>query len=166
MSDVKIAMIAAMASNRVIGLDNAMPWHLPEDLRYFKATTLGKPIIMGRKTWDSLGGRPLPKRRHIVISRQADFKAEGCESVQNLEAALALVKDETDAFIVGGAQIYELALPYLDILEITVVHASLDGHVYFPDWDKSPFECIASLHHPADANHEYSFTFETWKRKA
>jgi dihydrofolate reductase len=121
---------------------------------------------MGRKTWDSLGGRPLPKRRHIVISRQADFKAEGCESVQSLEAALALVKDETDAFIVGGAQIYELALPYLYTLEITVVHASLDGHVYFPDWDKSPFECIASLHHPADANHEYSFTFETWKRKA
>lgn len=86
--------------------------------------------------------------------------------MQSLEAALALVKDEADAFIVGGAQIYELALPYLDILEITVVHATLEGHAYFPDWDESPFECITSLHHPADGNHEYSFTFETWKRKA
>ncbi|MBT7660296.1 MAG: dihydrofolate reductase, partial [Bacteroidetes bacterium] len=76
------------------------------------------------------------------------------------------VKDEADAFIVGGAQIYELALPYLDVLEITVVHASLDGHVYFPDWDKSPFELTTSAHHLADENHEYSFTFETWKRQA
>ena len=158
--------IVAYGENRVIGKDNDLIWHLPDDLKHFKRHTAGKTIIMGRKTWDSLGGRPLPKRRHIVISRQADFNAEGCESVQSLEAALALVKDEADAFIVGGAQIYELALPYLDVLEITVVHASLDGHVYFPDWDKSPFECIASLHHPADANHEYSFTFETWKRKA
>ena len=158
--------IVAYGDNPVKGEDNDFIWHLLGDLKHFRRHTAGKKIIMGRKTWDSLGGRPLPKRRHIVISRQADFKAEGCESVQSLEAALALVKDEADAFIVGGAQIYELALPYLDILEITVVHATLEGHAYFPDWDKSPFECITSLHHPADENHEYSFTFETWKRKA
>ncbi len=158
--------IVAYGENRVIGKDNDLIWHLPDDLKHFKGHTAGKTIIMGRKTWDSLGGRPLPKRRHIVISRQAAFKAEGCESVQSLEAALALVKDEAEAFIVGGAQIYELALPYLDILEVTVVHATLEGHAYFPDWDKSPFDCITSQHHPADENHQYSFTFETWKRKA
>ena len=158
--------IVAYGENRVIGKDNDLIWHLPDDLKHFKRHTAGKTIIMGRKTWDSLGGRPLPKRRHIVISRQADFNAEGCESVQSLEAALALVSGEAEAFIVGGAQIYELALPYLDILEITVVHAAFEGHAYFPDWDKEPFELTTSVHHLADENHEYSFTFETWKRKA
>ena len=157
--------IVAYGTNRVIGKDNDLIWHLPDDLKHFKTHTAGKTIIMGRKTWDSLGGRPLPNRRHIVISRNADFEAAGCESVQSLEAALALVKDEAEAFIVGGAQIYALAMPFVDVLEITVVDASLEGHAYFPDWDKAPFECVSSVHHPADGNHEYSFTFETWKRK-
>jgi dihydrofolate reductase len=140
-------------------------WHLPVDLKHFKNHTAGKTIIMGRKTWDSLGGRPLPKRRHIVISRNPDFSAQGCESVQSLEAALALVQEEAEAFIVGGAQIYELSLPHLDQLEITVVDASLEGDAFFPDWDKSNYELVASEYHPVDENHEYSFTFETWKRK-
>ncbi|MEY2971105.1 MAG: hypothetical protein RLZZ599_1478 [Bacteroidota bacterium] len=157
--------IVAHGQNRVIGKDNDLIWHLPVDLKHFKNHTAGKTIIMGRKTWDSLGGRPLPKRRHIVISRNPDFSAQGCESVQSLEAALALVQEEAEAFIVGGAQIYELSLPYLDKLEITVVDASLEGDAFFPDWDKSNYELVASEYHPVDENHEYSFTFETWKRK-
>ncbi len=157
--------IVAYGENRVIGKDNDLIWHLPDDLKHFKRHTAGKTIIMGRKTWDSLGGIPLPKRRHIVISRQADFNAKGCESVQSLESALALVEHEHEAFIVVGAQIYELALPYLDILEITIVHATLDGHAYFPEWDKTPFERTVQVYHPADDHHEYSFTFETWNRK-
>ncbi len=157
--------IVAHGQNRVIGKDNDLIWHLPDDLKHFKNHTAGKTIIMGRKTWDSLGGRPLPKRRHIVISRNPDFSAQGCESVQSLEAALALVQEEAEAFIVGGAQIYELSLPYLDQLEITVVNAALEGDAFFPDWDKGNYELATSEYHPVDENHEYSFTFETWKRK-
>lgn len=157
--------IVAYADNRAIGKDNDLIWHLPDDLQHFKRHTAGRSIIMGRKTWDSLGGRPLPKRRHIVITRNPDFTAEGCEVVQTLEEALKLVAHEEEAFIVGGAQIYALAMPFVDILEITEVHHEFDAHAYFPQWDSSDFELIAETHHPADENHEYSFTFKTWKRK-
>ncbi|MEY2963212.1 MAG: hypothetical protein RL754_473 [Bacteroidota bacterium] len=157
--------IVAYADNKAIGKDNDLIWHLPDDLKHFKDHTRGRSIIMGRKTWDSLGGRPLPKRRHIVITRQEGWQEQGCEVVPNLEAALELVKNEEEAFIVGGAQIYELAMPYVDILEITEVHHEFDAHAYFPDWDQSPFELIAETFHPADENHEYSFTFKTWKRR-
>lgn len=157
--------IVAYADNHAIGKDNDLIWHLPDDLQHFKKHTAGRSIIMGRKTWDSLGGRPLPKRRHIVITRNPDFTAEGCEVVQTLEEALKLVAHEEEAFIVGGAQIYALAMPFVDILEITEVHHEFDAHAYFPQWDSSDFELIAETHHPADENHEYSFTFKTWKRK-
>jgi dihydrofolate reductase len=158
--------IVAHADNFVIGKNNDLIWHLPDDLKHFKSHTAGKTIIMGRKTWDSLGGRPLPRRRHIVISRQEQWSAEGCEAVQSLDRALELVREEEEAFIVGGAQIYALAMPYVNQLEITEVHALPEGDAFFPNWDKSPFELISEDFHPADENHEYSFTFKTWKRKA
>lgn len=158
--------IVAHADNRVIGKDNDLIWHLPDDLKHFKQHTAGKPIIMGRKTWDSLGGRPLPNRRHIVISRQENFQAVGSEVVSTLEQALALVQEEPEAFIVGGAQIYALAMPYVDVLEITEVHSEPHGDAFFPIWPVEEFELIHQEHHPADDRHEISFTFKTWKRIA
>lgn len=157
--------IVAYADNRVIGKDNDLIWHLPDDLKHFKDHTRGRTIIMGRKTWDSLGGRPLPKRRHIVITRSEGFEAQGAEVVHSLEDALALVQGEELVYIVGGAQIYKLALPYVDYMEITEVHATPDGDAFFPEWDKSQFELIAQDHRPSDERHEFSFTFKTWKRK-
>jgi len=157
--------IVAYAENRVIGKDNDLIWHLPDDLQHFKRHTAGRTIIMGRKTWDSLGGRPLPKRRHIVITRKEGFEAEGAEVVHSLEDAIALAKNEEEVFIVGGAQIYELALPYLDILEITEIHAAPEGDAFFPIWNQDEFELISDVHHPVDENHEFSFNFKTWKRK-
>ncbi len=157
--------IVAYGENRVIGKDNDLIWHLPDDLKHFKRHTAGRTIIMGRKTWDSLGGRPLPKRRHIVITRKEDFVAEGAEVVHSLEDAIALAQHEEEVFIVGGAQIYELSLPYLDVLEITEIHASPEGDAYFPVWNSEEFELVTDVHHPTDENHEFSFNFKTWKRK-
>lgn len=158
--------IVAYAENRVIGKDNDLIWHLPDDLKHFKRHTAGKTIIMGRKTWDSLGGRPLPNRRHIVITRSADFEANGAEVVNSLEAAIDLAQHEEEVFIVGGAQIYTLSLPLIDVLEITEVHAEFEGDAFFPVFAEADFELTSRVHHPADEKHQYSFTFKTWKRKA
>jgi len=157
--------IVAYADNNVIGKDNDLIWHLPDDLKHFKSHTKGRTIIMGRKTWDSLGGRPLPNRRHIVITRTGGFHAEGAEVVHTLEDAVALAQQEEEVFIVGGAQIYALAMPLLDVLEITEVHASPKGDAYFPEWDSSLFDLVSQETRPADEHHEYSFTFKTWTRK-
>lgn len=158
--------IVAYAENRVIGKDNDLIWHLPDDLKHFKRHTAGKTIIMGRKTWDSLGGRPLPNRRHIVITRSTDFTADGAEVVNSLEAAIDLAQHEEEVFIVGGAQIYTLSLPLIDVLEITEVHAVFEGDAFFPVFEEADFELTSQEHHPADEKHQYSFTFKTWKRKA
>lgn len=158
--------IVAYAENRVIGKDNDLIWHLPDDLKHFKRHTAGKTIVMGRKTWDSLGGRPLPNRRHIVITRSEGFQATGAEVVHSLEAAVALAKTENEVFIVGGAQIYELAMPLIDVLEITEVHAEFDGDAYFPNFELNHFKLTHKEYHPADDAHKYSFTFKTWKRRA
>jgi dihydrofolate reductase len=121
---------------------------------------------MGRKTWDSLGGRPLPNRRHIVITRTEGFQANGAEIVHSLEEAVALAKTEEEVFIVGGAQIYALSLPMIDVLEITEVHAHFEGDAFFPTFDEADFELVTEEHHPTDEKHKHSFTFKTWKRKA
>ncbi len=158
--------IVAYAENRVIGKDNDLIWHLPDDLKHFKRHTAGKTIIMGRKTWDSLGGRPLPNRRHIVITRSKGFQASGAEVVHSLEEAFALAKSEDEVFIVGGAQIYALSLPLIDVLEITEVHAHFEGDAFFPTFDEADFELVTEEHHPTDEKHKHSFTFKTWKRIA
>jgi len=157
--------IVAYAENRVIGRDNDLIWHLPDDLKHFKRHTAGKTIIMGRKTWESLGGRPLPNRRHIVITRSKEFTAKGADVVHSLETAVELAKTEEEVFVVGGAQIYTLSLPIIDVLEITEVHAKFDGDAYFPVFNEADFELTSQEHHPTDEKHQYSFTFKTWKRK-
>ena len=134
-----IAIIAAMASNRIIGKQGALPWHLPEDLKRFKELTTGHPVIMGRKTHESILsslGRPLPNRRSIVVTRSATYRAIGCEVVSSLALAIALV-DGQQAFVIGGAEIYALALPLADSMFLTEIDATYEGDARFPEFDKS-----------------------------
>jgi len=142
---IKVAMIAAMGRNRVIGCDNKMPWHLPEDLKYFKATTMGKPIVMGRKTFDSLG-RPLPGRSNIVISRQADLSIPGVQVVDSIEQALTLARHqaELDAvdeiMIIGGGNLYQQCLALADRLYLTRVELEPQGDAWFPAFSDAEWE--------------------------
>lgn len=132
---IKLGIIYARARNGVIGKDNAIPWHLPEDLAHFKATTLGAPVIMGRKTWDSLPPkfRPLPGRRNIVITRDAAWHAEGAERAGSLDEAVALCGDVARAWVIGGAEIYRLALPRADLAVVTEIEAEFEGDAYAPE---------------------------------
>ncbi|AXE30679.1 diacylglycerol kinase [Chromobacterium phragmitis] len=126
-----LTLVAAMAANRTIGVDNKLPWHLPEDLKHFKAATLGKPVIMGRKTWDSIG-RPLPGRRNIVVTRQADWAADGAEAAHSLEEALTLAGGVEEACLIGGADLYRQALAMADRLCLTEIGRDYDGDAHFP----------------------------------
>ena len=130
----KITLIAACAPNRCIGIGNAMPWHLPEDFAFFKAYTMGKPVVMGRKTWESLPKKPLPGRLNIVVSRQAGYQAEGAELVDNLNAALAACGGVEEIIIMGGAQIYAQALPLATDLRLTEVGLTVNGDAFFPEF--------------------------------
>jgi len=131
----EIILIAAVAKNGVIGRDNQLLWQLPEDMKHFRDTTAGKPVIMGRKTWESLPPRfrPLPGRRNLVISRQADYPAQGAEVLTSLEAALAACANAAQVFVIGGAEIYRLAMPLADTLILTEVDASPEGDAWFPE---------------------------------
>ena len=137
----QIVLIVAMARNRVIGKDGALPWHLSEDLKRFRSLTMGHPIIMGRKTYDSIG-RPLPGRRNIVISRDPDLIIEGIETASSLQSALEITADADEVFVIGGQQIYQLALPMAERIELTLIDHDFDGDVLFPeinpaDWKES-----------------------------
>ena len=158
----RITLIAAVARNRVIGAGNALPWRLPEDLKRFKSLTLGHPIIMGRKTWDSLG-RPLPGRTNIVISRSADFAAPGIRVAGSLEASVALAASAgaAEAFVIGGADIYAQALPIADRLQLTEIDRDFAGDAYFPAVDPTQWrETLRELQH-AEAGFDYAFvTYE------
>ena len=133
-----LALIAACARGGVIGLENRLPWHLPEDMKFFRETTRGKPVIMGRKTWESLPDafRPLPGRLNIVVSRNPDFHATGGTVVANLEAALAAAGDADIAFVIGGAELYRLTLPLADRLLLTEIDRDYAGDAFFPDFDR------------------------------
>lgn len=152
-----------MARNRVIGRDNKLPWHLPADLRHFKELTLGKPIIMGRKTWESLPGL-LPDRRHIVVTRRQDYVAEGAETAADLDAAIALAGNVEEIMIVGGATLYAEALPVADRLYVTLVDAEIDGDAYFPDFDMDAWKVIEESGMPADEKNRYDLRFLTLER--
>lgn len=159
-----ISLIVAMAENRVIGRGNQMPWHLPADLRHFKSVTLGKPVIMGRKTFESIG-RPLPGRRNVVISRNLDWCAEGVESVSSLDAALALVQDADEVMIIGGGQLYREALPLAQRLYLTHIELPVtDADTWFPDYSQYQWQqCAEELHEPDEKN-PYHYRFETLER--
>ena len=160
-----IALIAAVAKNRVIGKDNQLLWHLPEDMKFFRETTRGKPVIMGRKTWESLPDafRPLPGRRNIVISRQADFAAPGAELANSLESALQLAAQAEAAFIIGGEQIYRQGMNVADRLEITEVDLSPEGDAWFPDIDPAHWQEVQKNTPPSQSGTGFSFT--TYRRR-
>ena len=136
-----LSLIAAVARNSAIGKGNALLWHEPEDLKHFRRVTMGAPVIMGRKTWDSLPPRfrPLPGRRNLVITRNTVWRAEGAEAVPSIDAALALLAGTPRAFVIGGAEVYALAMPHANELVLTEIDAELDGDVYFPAWNRAQF---------------------------
>ncbi|MBP6707505.1 dihydrofolate reductase [Achromobacter sp. Marseille-Q0513] len=155
-----LTLIVAYSDNRAIGRDNALPWRLPGDLAHFKRSTLGHPIIMGRKTWDSLG-RPLPGRANIVVSRNPDFAPEGAIVVASLEAAAQACGDVAEAFVIGGAQIYAQALPLARRVLATEVHAQVEGDAFFPLLPAFQWKESARERQPAENGYEYDFvTYE------
>ncbi len=156
-------LIAAMAQNRVIGKNNDLIWHLPDDLKRFKALTKGHHVIMGRKTYESMN-RPLPHRVNIVITRQKDFKADGCIIVSNLSEALQKAEGDAQPFIIGGGEIYKQALDVAQTIELTLVKAIYEGDTYFPEIDEKKWELVEKEHHPKDEKHESSFDFLTYKK--
>jgi len=157
-----VTLIAAVAGNGAIGRDNALLVHLPGDLPRFKQLTLGRPVIMGRKTWDSIG-RPLPGRRNIVITRNTDWTATGAERAGSLEAALALAADAERVCVIGGAEIYALALPRADELQLTEIEADFDGDAFFPEWPREAFDCVAEEPHETPQGLRYRYV--TYRRR-
>lgn len=163
-----VSMIVAATRNQVIGRDNQMPWHLPDDLRYFKQRTLGKPIIMGRKTWESLG-RPLPGRLNIVVTRQPGAEYEGAEVFSDLEAALqrgrewALQQGVDEVMLIGGGQLYQQALPLAQRVYLTRIDLELEGDTFFPVLDSREWQQTEAQPH-APNNQQPGYTFEVWQR--
>lgn len=150
----------------MIGRGNAVPWHLPSDMRHFKQLTTGHAVIMGRRTFESVG-RPLPNRRNIVVTRDPTYRAEGIEVSRSLDEALALAdRGEGEAFVAGGAEIYRLALPRADRLYLTVVHAAIPGDTYFPHLDLREWRLDREERHPADERHAHPFTFRFYSRRS
>ena len=158
----QISLVVAMDEAGIIGRDGALPWRLPEDLRHFRRLTLGKTVLMGRKTWDSLG-KPLEGRRNWVLSRDPQFRPAGAEVFGTLEAALAAHR-EGELVVIGGAELYRQALPYVRTMHVTRVHARVDGDTAFPPWPQAEFRQTGVLDHPADARHAHAFSFITLER--
>ena len=154
---MQITLIAALAQNRIIGNANQIPWHIPEDFAFFKRYTTGKPIIMGRKTWDSLPRKPLPNRRNIVITRQADWQADGSEAVRDFQAALQACAGEREAVIIGGAQIYAIALPFATDLRLTEIALNPAGDAYFPEFSRDKWREVAREAQVSERGLAYDF---------
>ena len=159
-----LSMIVATADNNIIGKDNDMPWHLPADLAYFKKVTLGKPIIMGRKTYESIG-RPLPGRQNIVISRDSNYSATGIDTVTSVEQALALVADEPEIMVIGGGAIYQHCLSAATRLYVTHIKAAIDGDTQFPDFNDGSWQKVKSELKPADEKNAHDLDFCVYERK-
>lgn len=165
---MQISMVAAVAANGVIGRDNDLPWHLPDDMKFFMNTTRGHYVILGRKNYESLPPKykPLPHRHNVVVTRQANYDAPGCTIVNTVERALqyALENHEPEAMVIGGSEIYKACLPYADRLYITQIQANIEGDVFFPAFDQREWVEVSRQHHTADERHAYSFDFVTFER--
>ncbi len=162
---MKVSLIVARARNGVIGRANGLPWRLSEDLAHFKRTTMGHPIVMGRRTWDSIG-RPLPGRRNIVVTRNADWRAEGAEPVASIDAALALCSDADTVFVIGGEQIYRVALAFADSMHVTEIDRDIDGDAWFPDHDRHEWVETARETHAGEGADALPFAFVHYARRA
>jgi dihydrofolate reductase len=160
---MKVSMIVAASANNVIGAGGGLPWHLSEDLRRFKEITMGKPMIMGRATFESIG-KALPGRRSIVMTRQADYAAEGVEIVNTPEAALDLAGDADEVMIIGGGTVYEKFLPMTDRIYLTRVHAEVDGDTFFPEIDENEWRIVSSTPLPPNDERPFSISFQTLER--
>ena len=160
---MKISVIAAMSQNRVIGRDGALPWHLPTDLARFKSITTGHTVIMGRKTFESVG-KPLPNRRTIVITRNNDYQCAGVFIAHSLDEALDHAAREDEIFILGGEAVYRIALPRADRLYLTIVHATIEGDTYFPRFDFDDWKLVEDERHEVDDRHAYAFSFRRYER--
>ena len=162
---MSLSLIVAMAENRVIGVNNRLPWHLPADLKHFRALTMGHPILMGRKTFDSIG-RVLPGRRNIVVTRNPAYKSDGVEIAHSLHEASRLCPDEREAFVIGGAHLYEAALPHAQRIYLTLVHTVVQGDVLFPALDESVWRIRETIAHAADEQNAHAYDFVVYERKA
>ena len=154
----RLSLIVAMDENRLIGSDNGLPWQLPADLQFFKRTTMGKPIIMGRKTFQSIG-RALPGRRNIVVTRDPEFVAEGCETAPSLDAALTLVREEPEAMLIGGATLYRQAIERADCLYLTRIHHAFNGDTWFPEFDEAEWREENRQNFEADHGNPWPYSF-------
>lgn len=164
MSEPKsISQIVAMDENRLIGRGDGLPWRLPNDLKHFKSHTLGKTILMGRKTWDTLG-KPLTQREHWVLTRDASFNAEGCRRFTDIQSVLE-AHTAGELMVVGGGEIYRLMLPYTDRIYLTRIHAREQGDAWYPELDESVFDITSREDHPADGRHVYAYSFITLQRQ-
>lgn len=159
-----IIMIAAVAENNALGKNNELVWHLPNDFKRFKALTTNHYIIMGRKTFESFP-KPLPNRTHVIITRQKDYNPEGCIVVDSIEKAIAVCPENEDSYVIGGGEIYNLALPYADIIEITKVHHTFEADAFFPKISKTEWLLVEAETNIKDEKHLYDYTYETYIRK-
>jgi dihydrofolate reductase len=158
-----ISLIAATGDNGVIGREGDLPWHLPADLQHFKALTTGHAIIMGRKTFESIG-RLLPNRRSVIVTRNPAYRHEGATVVNKLQDAFALAERD-EVFVIGGAEIFRSALPYADRLYLTVVHASPHGDVFFPDFDEQRWDLVEEQRHEPNGKNPHAYSFQRWERR-
>lgn len=161
---MRISLIAAASRNGVIGRDGKLPWHLPNDFRYFKRMTTGRPIVMGRRTWESLGG-PLPERSNIVMTRQAGFSADGARVVATADEALAAAGDADELMVIGGGEIYAQFLDSAARVYLTLVDADVDGDTRFPALDEARWRLTSREAHPADERHAHAYEFRIYDRR-
>lgn len=158
------SIVVAMDRNRVIGRDNQLPWRLPADLAYFKQVTLGHPVVMGRRTYESIG-RPLPGRHNIVVTHDTTYRAPGCTVAASLPAAWLAAGDAEEVCVIGGARVFEETLPIADVIHLTLVEAQVEGDTFFPEFDRSEWLEIEVAHHEADDRHAYPFRILRLERR-
>ena len=163
---MRVALVAAVARGGVIGRDSGIPWRLPEDMRRFRTLTMGHPVVMGRRTWESLPDqfRPLPGRGNVVVTRNSDWSAQGADRAGSIEDALRLLEGEATVFVIGGGEIYAAALPSADELLLTEIDAEIEGDTYFPNWDPDDFEEVARERNVSSEG--VPFSFVTYERRA
>ena len=159
-----IILIAAVAENNALGKDNQLVWHLPNDFKRFKTLTSGHHIIMGRKTFESFP-KPLPNRTHIIITRQKNYKYEGCLIASSLEKAIEMAPKNEDIYVIGGGEIYKQSIEIADKIEITRVHSSFEADTYFPEIDSDKWKLVFEEHHKKDEKHNFDFTFQTYLKR-
>ena len=162
MPSESLTLVAALAKNRAIGINGAMPWHLPTELAHFKKITMGKPILMGRRTWESIG-RPLPGRQNIVLTRSAGFQAEGCDVVASLEEALAVAEGD-EVMVIGGGELYHLALPLAGKMILTLIDLEPEADTWFPKWDERQWQQTEEQRFEVDENNKLAYRIVKFKR--